>query len=135
MTYYQRCVHLLSDVEDAESVFRNAVPKGLLRVNLQSTLVRHFVVSALPEFLLRYPGIELHIGEGDRLVDLERPLLNPESGCSTWSLNRKRARKRNIRTGRQAVSRFDVITSPPGLSRTTAAAATAAIPSWCDRDP
>jgi DNA-binding transcriptional LysR family regulator len=70
--YYQRCVRLLTDMEEAEDAFKNAAPKGLLRVNLQGTLARHFVVPALPEFLERYPGIELHIGEGDRLVDLVR---------------------------------------------------------------
>jgi DNA-binding transcriptional LysR family regulator len=70
--YYRRCVRLLADMEEAESSFRNAAPKGLLRVNLQGTLARHFIVPALPDFLAHYPGIELHIGEDDRLVDLVR---------------------------------------------------------------
>jgi len=70
--YYARCVRLLADMEEAEGSFRNAAPKGLLRVNLQGTLAKHFIVPALPEFLARYPGIELHIGEDDRLVDLVR---------------------------------------------------------------
>lgn len=70
--YYRRCVRLLADMEEAEGSFRDAAPKGLLRVNLQGTLARHFIVPALPEFLARYPGIELHIGEDDRLVDLVR---------------------------------------------------------------
>jgi DNA-binding transcriptional LysR family regulator len=70
--YYQRCLRLLTDLEETEELFSNAAPKGLLRVNLQGTLARHFVVPSLPEFLRRYPGIELHIGEGDRLVDLVR---------------------------------------------------------------
>ncbi|MEM5434825.1 LysR family transcriptional regulator [Paraburkholderia diazotrophica] len=70
--YYRRCVRLLADMEEAEGSFRNAAPKGLLRVNLQGTLARHFIVPALPDFLERYPGIELHIGEDDRLVDLVR---------------------------------------------------------------
>jgi DNA-binding transcriptional LysR family regulator len=70
--YYQRCKRLLADLEDAEAAFRQAAPHGLLRVNLQSTLARYFVMPALPGFLQRYPGIELHIGEGDRLVDLVR---------------------------------------------------------------
>lgn len=70
--YYRRCVRLLADVEEAESLFRDEAPKGLLRVNLQGTLARHFVVPALPGFLARYPGLELHIGEDDRLVDLVR---------------------------------------------------------------
>lgn len=70
--YYRRCVRLLADVEEAEGLFRDEAPKGLLRVNLQGTLARHFVVPALPAFLARYPGLELHIGEDDRLVDLVR---------------------------------------------------------------
>ncbi len=70
--YQERCARLLADLEETEEAFRNAAPKGLLRVNLQGTLARHFVIPALPAFLKRYPGIELQIGEGDRLVDLVR---------------------------------------------------------------
>ena len=71
-SHYRRCVRLLADVEEAEGSFRNAAPKGQLRVNLQGTLARHFVVPALPGFLARYPELALHIGEDDRLVDLVR---------------------------------------------------------------
>ncbi|WP_133650383.1 LysR family transcriptional regulator [Paraburkholderia flava] len=70
--YYRRCVRLIADLEEAEGAFRHAAPKGLLRVNLQGTLARHFVMPALPEFLDLYPDIELHVGEDDRLVDLVR---------------------------------------------------------------
>jgi len=70
--YYQRCVRLLADLEEAESVFGNAPAKGLLRVNLQGTLARYFVMPALEGFLAQYPGITLHVGEDDRLVDLVR---------------------------------------------------------------
>ncbi|MGE8201370.1 MAG: LysR family transcriptional regulator, partial [Variovorax sp.] len=55
--YYRRCVRLLADVEEAEGLFRDEAPKGLLRVNLQGTLARHFVVPALPAFLARYPDL------------------------------------------------------------------------------
>ncbi|MGX6999343.1 LysR family transcriptional regulator [Caballeronia sp. KNU42] len=70
--FYRRCVRLVADMEEAEGSFRNVAPKGLLRVNLQGTLARHFVVPALPEFIAQYPDIELQIGEDDRLVDLVR---------------------------------------------------------------
>ena len=38
--YYERCQRLLSDLEEAEAAFGSATsqPKGLLRVNLQSTV-------------------------------------------------------------------------------------------------
>jgi DNA-binding transcriptional LysR family regulator len=70
--YYRRCVRLIADMEEAEGSFRNTAPKGLLRVNLQGTLARYFVVPALPDFLARFPDIELILGEDDRLVDLVR---------------------------------------------------------------
>ena len=70
--YYERCVRLLADLGDMESVFIRSAPTGLLRVNLQATLARRVVAPRLPAFLARYPGIELQIGEGDRLVDLVR---------------------------------------------------------------
>jgi len=70
--YYGRCVRLIADMEEAEGSFSNLAPKGLLRVNLQGTLARHFVVPTLPAFLARYPDIELTIGADDRLVDLVR---------------------------------------------------------------
>jgi DNA-binding transcriptional LysR family regulator len=70
--FYRRCVRLVADMEEAEGSFHNVAPKGLLRVNVQGTLAKHFVMPALPDFVAQYPGIELHIGEDDRLVDLVR---------------------------------------------------------------
>jgi DNA-binding transcriptional LysR family regulator len=61
-----------ADLEDAEAAFGGAKPKGLLRVDVHGTLARHFVMPRLPDFLAEYPGIELYMGEGDRLVDLIR---------------------------------------------------------------
>lgn len=68
--YYRRCVHLLAELEEAELAFRQSVPNGRLRVDLHGTLARFFVIPALPEFINRYPGIELSFSEADRFVDL-----------------------------------------------------------------
>jgi DNA-binding transcriptional LysR family regulator len=70
--YYRRCVAILADMEDAEAAFVDARPTGLLRVDMHGTLARTFVLPALPEFLARYPGLRVHLGEGDRWVDLVR---------------------------------------------------------------
>lgn len=70
--YYQRCLSILADVEDAEGAFAGAKPKGLLRVDVHGTLGRHFLLPSLPAFLETYPDIEIHISEGDRYVDLIR---------------------------------------------------------------
>src|SRR6478736_1728504 len=70
--YYQRCLSILADIEEAEGAFAGAKPKGLLRVDVHGTLARHFVMPRLPDFLAEYPGIELYMSEGDRLVDVIR---------------------------------------------------------------
>lgn len=70
--YYQRCISILDDIEDAEGAFAGAVPKGLLRVDVHGTLARHFVMPNLPSFFKSYPDIELYMTEGDRFVDLVR---------------------------------------------------------------
>lgn len=68
--FYRRCRSILSEVEDAETAFTGAQPKGKLRVHVHGTLARHFLFPTLPDFLSRFPEIDLQIGEGDRLVDL-----------------------------------------------------------------
>lgn len=70
--YYQRCLAILADLEDAEGAFAGARPKGLLRVDMHGTLARHFVLPGLPDFLAAYPDIDFDMSEGDRLVDLVR---------------------------------------------------------------
>jgi DNA-binding transcriptional LysR family regulator len=70
--FYQRCVRLLADMEEAEGAFRHVAPKGLLRVNMQGTLARYIVLPHLAAFVDRYPEIALQIGEDDRFVDLVR---------------------------------------------------------------
>ncbi|ELI8096935.1 LysR family transcriptional regulator [Yersinia enterocolitica] len=70
--YYQRCLRIIADIEDAEMAFANAKPRGLLRIDVHGTLARHFVLPQLPDFIMQYPDIELFISEGDRLVDLIR---------------------------------------------------------------
>ncbi|WP_417824881.1 LysR family transcriptional regulator [Thalassospira lucentensis] len=68
--YYRRCVDILAELEEADGIFRRTDPRGLLRVNLQGTLARKFIIPCLPEFLERYPCIDLMISDGDRFVDL-----------------------------------------------------------------
>ena len=70
--YYRRCLAILGDIEEAEAAFTGVKPSGTLRIDVHGALARHFVVPALPRFLDLYPAIQLHIGEGDRFVDLVR---------------------------------------------------------------
>lgn len=68
--YYRRCMAILDDVEDAEGALGGAKPKGQLRVEVQGTLARHFLMPGLPAFFQRYPDIGLSMSESDRWVDL-----------------------------------------------------------------
>jgi DNA-binding transcriptional LysR family regulator len=70
--FYERCLAILSDVEEAENAFRDAQPRGVLRIDAHGLLTRTFLLPRLPEFMARYPLLELTIGQGDRLVDLVR---------------------------------------------------------------
>jgi DNA-binding transcriptional LysR family regulator len=70
--FYQRCLSILSEVDDAENAFRNAQPRGLLRVDAHPLLTQTFLLPRLQEFMQRYPLLDLQIGQGDRLVDLVR---------------------------------------------------------------
>jgi len=70
--YYQRCLAILADLDDAESVLRDSEPHGPLRIDAPGLLTRTFILPGLPQFLDRYPRIEIQFGQSDRLVDLVR---------------------------------------------------------------
>jgi DNA-binding transcriptional LysR family regulator len=70
--YYRRCLNLIADLEDAEGAFAGTKPKGLLRLEVQGTLARHFMLPGLPAFFATYPDIEIAMSESDRWVDIVR---------------------------------------------------------------
>lgn len=70
--YYRRCLAILDDIEDAEGAFQGAIPRGMLRIEVQGTIARHFLMPGIPDFLERHPGIEISMSESDRWVDIVR---------------------------------------------------------------
>jgi DNA-binding transcriptional LysR family regulator len=70
--HYRRCLSLIADLEDAEDAFGGSKPKGLLRLEVQGTLARHFLLPNLPGFFAEYPDIEINMSESDRWIDLIR---------------------------------------------------------------
>ena len=70
--HYRRCLSLIADLEDAEGAFGGARPKGMLRLEVQGTLARHFLLPNLPGFFAQYPDIEINMSESDRWIDLIR---------------------------------------------------------------
>lgn len=69
--YHKRCTAILADLEDADRDAAGTVT-GLLRVDVAGSLARRLLLPALPEFLAKHPGLILHLGEGERFVDLVR---------------------------------------------------------------
>ena len=70
--FYDVCLRLVSDVEEAEGLFRRdkAAPRGILRVDMPGRIGRLIVAPALPDFLERYPEIDIELGVTDRPVNL-----------------------------------------------------------------
>ncbi|SKC99136.1 transcriptional regulator, LysR family [Burkholderia sp. CF099] len=70
--YYERCVRILAEVEEAESAFLTSskVPGGRLRIDMPGALGRLLVMPELFDFQARYPAMELALGFNDRRVDL-----------------------------------------------------------------
>ncbi|AOJ42296.1 MULTISPECIES: LysR family transcriptional regulator [Burkholderia] len=71
-TYYERCMRLLADLDDAETLFEDAgtTPRGAIRVDLPERFALNQVIPALPGFHARYPDLRVVIGTTDRFVDL-----------------------------------------------------------------
>ncbi|MET3443443.1 DNA-binding transcriptional LysR family regulator [Variovorax paradoxus] len=72
--FYERCRHLLRELEEAESSLSelSVNPRGRLRIDIHGAPAKAIVLPRIHEFHERYPHIELAIGSGDRLVDLVR---------------------------------------------------------------
>ena len=78
LALYERCLRLLSDFEETESLFRQAAtgPAGRLRVDLPGRIGRLIVALALAGFLDLYPEIDVDLGVTDRTVDLVEDSLD-----------------------------------------------------------
>lgn len=72
LAFYERAARLIADSEELEAMFRGGGegPSGKLHVELPGRIGRLIVVPALPDFLERYPGIDIQLGMTDRSVDL-----------------------------------------------------------------
>lgn len=68
--YHRRCVAILAAIEEADAAATQTVPAGPLRIEVHSGFAKRYLLPGLPVFLRRHPNVQLHVGEGDRLIDL-----------------------------------------------------------------
>ncbi|WP_063913094.1 LysR family transcriptional regulator [Pseudomonas sp. p21] len=71
---YERSKDLLSGMDEIETLFRadDAELAGRLRVDLPTMMARRVIIPALPQFLQRFPRLEVELSCTDRQVDLLR---------------------------------------------------------------
>jgi len=69
--FHERCRRILDDLDDAQAMLSHAreVPRGRLRVSAP-IVGYHFLLPVIPDFLTRYPEVELDINFSHRTVDL-----------------------------------------------------------------
>jgi DNA-binding transcriptional LysR family regulator len=69
--YYERCVQILSEIEDAEEAAQvlQSKPRGVLRLNLGNTMA-DLIAPSIAEFTDLYPEVSIRATETVRMVDL-----------------------------------------------------------------
>ena len=67
--FYERCAHILAELDEAEAAVMQArvTAKGRLRVDMPGALAKTFIIPQLPAFLGRHPDVRLELGMGLRL--------------------------------------------------------------------
>lgn len=70
--YYKRAQHILAELDDAEALAAESLaePRGLLRISAPLTFGAHTLAKVLPDYLSRYPLVEVDMVLSDRVVDL-----------------------------------------------------------------
>jgi DNA-binding transcriptional LysR family regulator len=69
--YYDRCLQILADVDEATDVVQalQSTPRGTLRVNV-SVVIPQLVAPAITEFTSLYPDVRVSVIMTDRMVDM-----------------------------------------------------------------
>ena len=69
--YYERCVQILHDLEEADETAgaQQAAPRGQLRVHCQQGIVQ-FVAPVVVDFLTRYPEVSVDLRTSHAMIDM-----------------------------------------------------------------
>lgn len=70
--FLEHCQRVFDEIDTAERQMREGRerPQGRLRVDVPIAFGRQLLLPALPQFMARYPGIQLEVQLNDRVVDL-----------------------------------------------------------------
>jgi DNA-binding transcriptional LysR family regulator len=69
--YYDRCVQILGDIEQADEIAgsQQSVPRGTLRIFTHSIMVQ-FISPVVNSFLDSYPDVKVDVSMGERPIDM-----------------------------------------------------------------
>src|ERR1700730_18004053 len=69
--YYERCVQILSEIEDADEAAQllQSKPKGVLRLNTSPGIPR-VITASITEYSNLYPEVTIHLTATSRMLDL-----------------------------------------------------------------
>lgn len=70
--YYEGALALLEQLEqlDASVAGASRAPQGTIRVEAPGAIVYNILLPALPDFLARFPAVQVDLGVGNRSIDL-----------------------------------------------------------------
>jgi len=70
-TYYDRCVQILADLEQADDIAgsQQSTPRGTLRIYTATHIVP-FIAPVVAEFLATYPDLKVDLNMGERTLDI-----------------------------------------------------------------
>ena len=70
--FHDRCVQILSELDDAErdASRESAAPRGTIRLTTSINFGMRHMTPAIAEFLVRYPQVKFDVSLADRVVDL-----------------------------------------------------------------
>lgn len=110
--YLGHCRRVFAELRAAEETLRRAQeqPTGPVCVDVPGSFGRHILLPRLPEFLARYPGIELELRFNERVVDVMREGVDLAVRAGTVT-------DPNLVALRVAGSRWIICASPAYLAR------------------
>ena len=92
--YHERAARIILDLDEAKlAVSELGSPSGILRVSVPSGVGREVVISTMPAFLGRYPGIKVVMSMTDEVVDVVADRIDVGIRVGQLSDSSLRARK------------------------------------------
>ncbi len=117
--YYERAARIIMDVDEARlAISELGSPTGILRVTCPTGIGRELVVSAIPAFLDRYPGIRIVLSMTDYLVDIVESEI--DVAIRTGRLQDSSLKARKIGESRRVVCASPQYLKKAGIPRSPA---------------